>query len=119
MAEFSFSTALTANQQNVNPIASAFWQWETPSYPYLAKLVARATGVSSRLSIFNGPVNIKQKSIIQSGGTAGVTPSELNTTPQYWQGDANQRIGIILDEVGGLTPTVDATLTIEPDYSRL
>ena len=114
MPEFSASQALTANQQNVNPIASAFWQWETPPFDYIAKLVARATGVSVRLSVYNGPLNIKQKSIVQGGGTAGTTPSELNTTPVYWEGNSDQRLGVIFDEVGGLTPTVDFTITIEP-----
>lgn len=114
MPEFSFSQALTANQQNVNPLASGFWQWETPPWDYVAKLVIRATTVGARVSIFNGPINVKQKSIIQGGGTAGVTPSELNTTPQYWEGNAGQRLQVILDEVAGGTPTVDATITIEP-----
>lgn len=114
MPEFSFSQVFTANQQNVNPIASSFWQWETPPWDYVAKLIAKATTVGVRLSVFNGPINIKQKSIVQGGGTIGITPSELNTTPQLWEGNGGQRLQLIFDEVLGGTPTVDGTLTIEP-----
>ena len=50
---------------------------------------------------------------MQGGGTAGKTPSELNTAPQIWAAAARDRLKTKCDEVLGGTPTVDAIIILE------
>ena len=51
---------------------------------------------------------------VQGGGTAGVTPSELNTTPIAFLAAAGDRLKMVIDEVLAGTPTVDGVVVINP-----
>jgi hypothetical protein len=51
---------------------------------------------------------------VQGGGTAGVTPSELNTQPADFIAAPGDRLLILNDEVAAGTPTVDGVLILEP-----
>jgi len=116
MPSFPFSQALTANQTGFNPIDN--WQYDRVplSWPMgaLVRIIVRATGVSARISIFTGSDNVVQRSPVQSGGTAGVTPSVLNTTPFEFRAAPGDRLLPLIDEVGGVTPTVDGIVEINP-----
>lgn len=112
MPSLSFSQALTANQLGFNPASG--WQYEFLPWPARVTVLLRATGVSSRVTLYSGSETIQERSPIQSGGTAGVTPSPLNTTPIDFQAPAGDRLKFSIDEVGGLTPTIDGLLNIEP-----
>ena len=112
MPQLNFSQALTANQLGFNPISG--WQYEYLPWPAHVLLLLRATGVSSRLTLFSGSETIQERSIVQSGGTAGVTPSELNTPAISFQAAAGDRLKTVIDEVGGLTPTVDGIIIVNP-----
>jgi len=112
MPQLNFSQALTANQLGFNPVAG--WQYEYVPWPASVILLVRATGVSTRLTLYSGSETIQERSIVQSGGTAGVTPSELNTPAIYFQAAAGDRLKTVIDEVGGLTPTVDGIVIINP-----
>lgn len=116
MPSFIFSQGLTANQIGFNPIAN----WQFARVPnafrggaYVAVL-QRATTVNVRASIFTGSQNIQQRSPVQAGGTAGVTPSPLNTPVIDWQAAPDDLLQILDDEVGGAVATVDGIITIEP-----
>lgn len=107
---------MTANQLGYNPLDG--WQFETVPYQWLrgavCKLLVRGTDVNTRIAIFTGSQTIQERSPIQGGGTAGTTPSELNTTPVVWLAGPGDRLKLSIDEVAGGTPTVDGVIQIEP-----
>jgi len=116
MPAFRFSQALTANQAGFNPLTG--WQfqrvpnaWTRGAY---VTVITRATTNGVRETIFSGSQNILQRSPVQGGGTAGVTPAALNTPPTDFQAAPDDNLQIIFDEVLGGTPTVDGIITIEP-----
>lgn len=111
MANFVFSQALTANQRNVNIFAN--WQYEFAPYPCSVKLLVRATTAGVTMALYSGSETIQESTPVQGGGTAGVTPSELNTAPQIWHAAGGDRLKTKIDEVLGGTPTVDAMIILE------
>jgi hypothetical protein len=112
MPQFPFSQALTANQLGFNPLSG--WQYEWTPYPCSVLLLIRSTGVSSRLTVYSGSETVQERTPIQGGGTAGTTPSELNTTPISFIAPGGDRLKLVIDEVGGLTPTVDGVAILNP-----
>jgi hypothetical protein len=112
MPQFPFSQALTANQLGFNPLAG--WQYEWTPYPCSIILLIRATTNSARLTIFSGSETVQERTPIQGGGTAGVTPSELNTTPVSFIAPGGDRLKLVIDETGGLTPTIDGVAILNP-----
>lgn len=116
MPSLIWSDALIANQLGQAPIAG--WQFERvpnafASGAYVAVL-QRATTVDARASIFSGSQNIQQRSPIQAGGTAGTTPSALNTPVIDWRATPDDLLSVLNDEVGGAAVTIDGIITIEP-----
>jgi hypothetical protein len=110
---FPFSQALTANQSGFNPLSS--WQYNRVPWPRaLVTVLSRATTTGVRLTAFAGSDNVVQRSPVQGGGTAGVTPSPLNTAPFQFVAEYNDPILLQYDEVSGGTPTVDGLVEIEP-----
>lgn len=112
MPALVFSQALTASQQGFNPIAG--WQYEYLPFPAACKLLLRSTTGGTRLTLYSGAGTIQERSPVQGGGTAGVTPSDLNTPATTWIGQQGDRIKAVIDEVLGGTPTVDGQIVIEP-----
>ena len=116
MPSFVFSEAMTANQLGLNPLSG--WQYEfVPTmYPNGAavSVLDRATTTGVRRQIFAGSQAIVQRSPVQGGGTAGTTPSPLNTAPVSFIAAPGDRLILSYDEVSGGTPTVDGLVEIEP-----
>lgn len=112
MPNFVFSTALTANQLGANPLAG--WQYEWTPYPCSILLLIRATTTSAKLTIFSASETIQERTPIQAGGTAGVTPSELNTPAVSFLAPGGDRLKLVVDETGGLTPQIDGVVIINP-----
>ena len=116
MPSFPFSQALTANQLGFDPLTN--WQLRTIPYQWArgaaVQLLARATDANTRITVNSGTTTIQQRSPIQGGGTAGVTPSVLNTPPTTWIAGPGDIIQLAIDEVAGGTPTVDGIITVEP-----
>lgn len=112
MPQFTFSTAMTANQLGLNPLSG--WQYEYVPYPSQIILLVRSTTTGNRITIFSGSETIQERTPVQGGGTAGVTPSELNTTAVSWFAAAGDRLKLVIDEVAGGTPTVDGVIIINP-----
>jgi hypothetical protein len=112
MPQLPFSTALTANQKGYNPIAG--WQFEFVPFPGNILLMVRATGTSVVMTVYSGSETIMERAAVQAGGTAGTTPSELNTAPVTWIAAAQDRLKLSIDETGGLTPTVDGLIIYNP-----
>jgi len=112
MPQFIFSTLFTANQLGVNPLSG--WQYEYLPWPAQVILLVRSTTTGSRITIFSGSETIRERTPVQAGGTIGVTPSELNTPADAWQGASGDRLKLVIDEVSGGTPTVDGIIIVNP-----
>lgn len=111
MPAFSFSTAMTANG-TITPLSD--WQYEQVPYPAAVKVIVRATTTGARLTLTTGSETIVEESPVQGGGTAGVTPSELNTPPITFNAAQGDKLKIKVREVAAGTPTVDGIVYIEP-----
>ena len=102
---FPFSQVFTANQKGVNPIST--WAGRFLPARALVRILARSTTAGNQLTLNSGVRSISPKAQVQGGGVAGVTPSELNTTPIEWIGLPGEEIMPLFDETLGGTPTVD------------
>lgn len=111
MPQLPFSQVMTANG-TANPVDG--WQYEYLPYAAECTVLQRATTTGVRAVITSGSETIMEEAPVQGGGTAGTTPSPLNTPVQSWIGAAGDRIKIRLREVAAGTPTVDGILEINP-----
>lgn len=116
MPSFPFSRAMTANQLGLNPLTD--WQFERVPAGWVngavVSVLQRATTTGVRCTIFTGSTTIQQRSPVQGGGTAGVTPSRLNTEAIEFVAAPDDKLLIQLDEVAAGTPTVDGIISVEP-----
>jgi len=112
MPTFPFSQALTANQLGFNPLAG--WQYEYLPRPSKVSLLVRSTTNGTRMTVYSGSETIQERTPIQGGGTAGVTPSPLNTVPIQFFAGAGDRLKLAIDEVLAGTPTVDGIVQVDP-----
>jgi hypothetical protein len=112
MPQFSFSQAMTANQLGFNPLAG--WQYEYLPWPAQIILLIRATDGNERITVYSGSETIQERSPVQAGGTAGVTPSELNTPAISWIAAAGDRLKVVVDNVAATTGTVDGLIIANP-----
>lgn len=112
MPQLNFSQALTANQLGFNPVSG--WQYEYLPWPASVILLIRATGTSAKLTLYSGSETLQERSPIQGGGTAGTTPSELNTPAISFLAAGGDRLKVVIDETGGLTPNIDGVIIVNP-----
>jgi hypothetical protein len=113
MPQFTWSTAMTANQLGLNPLAG--WQYEyLMGWPAQVILLVRSTTSGNRITVYSGSETIQERTPVQGGGTAGVTPSELNTAAISFQAAAGDRLKLVIDEVLAGTPTVDGVIIVNP-----
>ena len=112
MPALIWSTAMTANQLGLNPLSG--WQYEYVPYASAVTLLQRATTAGVRETVYSGSETIKERSPVQGGGTAGTTPSVLNTTATNWIASGGDRLKLLDDEVLGGTPTVDGIVVLDP-----
>lgn len=90
------------------------WQYEYLPWPARIKLLMRAPVATLRSTVFSGSETIQEESPIQSGGTAGVTPSELNTSPVVWDAPAGDRLKVNVRSTDAGAQTVDAIIYAFP-----
>jgi hypothetical protein len=113
MPQLVFSQALTANQLGFNPLSG--WQYEYLPWPAQIILLTRATGAALvNLTVYAGSETIQERSPMQLGGTAGQTPSELNTPAVSFQAAAGDRLKLVIDNTTAGTPTVDGVIIANP-----
>src|SRR2546429_9801332 len=110
MPQFVWSTAMTANQLGLNPLSG--WQYEYVPYPSSVILLMRSTTTGNRMTIFSGSETIQERVPVQVGGTAGTTPSELNTPAVSFQAAAGDRMELVVDEVSGGNPTLGGEASV-------
>lgn len=114
MPQFPFSTAMTGNQLGLNPLSG--WQYEYLPWPAQVILLVRATDANERMTVYTGSETIQEKAPIQGGGTAGVTPSELNTAAVAFQAAQGDRLKLVIDNTTAGTPTVDGLIIANPIF---
>ena len=112
MPQFTWSTAMTANQLGLNPLSG--WQYEYLPWPAQVLLLVRSTTTGNRITVYSGSETIQERTPVQGGGTAGTTPSELNTPAIAFQAAAGDRLKLVVDEVLAGTPTVDGVVIVNP-----
>jgi hypothetical protein len=116
MPSLPISQALTANQQGFNPLLG--WQYEIVPAAYrrgaLVRIFLRATTNGVRLTVFSGSQTIQQRSPVQGGGTAGVTPTVFTTNAIEFRAQPGDRLIMQADEILAGTPTIDGVVNIDP-----
>src|SRR5258708_35316087 len=102
MPEFIFSTAMTANQLGLNPLAG--WQYEYLPWPGQIMLLVRSTTTGNRITIYSGSETIRKRTPVQAGGTAGTTTSQLTTPADAWTAPGGDRLNLVMGELPGGHP---------------
>jgi hypothetical protein len=95
-----------------NPLTD--WQYETPDFDGMIEVFSRATAVGLLETITSAGDTLKQESPVQAGGTAGTTPSRLNTEPVVGRAAKFQKIRIGYRNPTGGTITVDGAIVLTP-----
>lgn len=113
MPQLVFSQALTANQLGFNPLSG--WQYEYLPWPAQVIILVRASGAALvNLTVYTGSETIQERSPLQLNGTAGTTPSELNTPAIAFQAAAGDRLKMVIDNATAATPTIDGLIIANP-----
>lgn len=112
MPQLPFSQSLAANQLGFNPISG--WQYEYLPWPAQVILLMRAVSTGVNSTVYSGSETIQERAPVQAGGTAGTTPSELNTAAVSWIAAAGDRLKVLLDNTTGAAITVDGLIIANP-----
>ena len=114
MPQLVFSSSLAANQLGLNPLSG--WQYEFLPWPANILLLMRASATGVVATVYSGSETIQERSPMQAGGTAGVTPSELNTPAVAWQAAAGDRLKLTIDNTTAGAITVDGVIIANPAF---
>lgn len=95
-----------------NPLTD--WQYETPDFDGMIEVFSRATAVGLLETISSAGDTLKQESPVQAGGTAGTTPSRLNTEPVVGRAAKFQKIRVGYRNPTGGTITIDGQIVLTP-----
>ena len=112
MPQKNFSGALTPGATNDNIFSN--WQYQYLPWPARLKLLVRATAATLLVTVTSGSETIAEESPVQAGGTAGVTPAELNTPPVVWDAAAGDFIKVKVRSTDASPQTVDAVIYAFP-----
>ncbi len=77
-------------------------------------MLSRATAVAMVQVFTSGSETIVEESPTQAGGTAGVTPSSLNTPIQGWHAAGGDRLKLAYRNTSGGAITLDGIIEINP-----
>lgn len=111
MPSFIFSNALVAGA-SFNPLDG--WQYQYLPWPAEVTVLSRATAVAVVQVYTSGSETIVEESPTQAGGTAGVTPSPLNTPVQGWMAAAGDLLKLTFRNTSGATITIDGIIEVTP-----
>jgi len=108
---FPWSASIAAGAV-FNPLED--WEYETPDRDCGFEVFERATAVGLVSSVKSGGDTIKQEGPVQAGGTAGTTPSRLNTEPITGKARASQKMRVAYRNPTGGAITVDGQIILVP-----
>ncbi len=111
MPSFIFTQAVLAGA-TFNPLVG--WQYQYLPWPAEVSVLARATAVAMVNVYTSGSETIVEESPTQAGGTAGVTPSPLNTPVQGWYAAAGDLLKLNYRNTSGGTITLDGIIEVKP-----
>jgi len=77
-------------------------------------VLARATAIAMVNTYTSGSETIVEESPTQAGGTAGVTPSSLNTPVQGWHAAAGDLLKLNYRNTSGAAIDVDGIIEVMP-----
>lgn len=112
MPSLSFSRSVGAGATDY-PLAALAWAFESLPYPAVVRVLLRTTAVGVLARIQTGSETVQDETPVQSGGTAGVTPSPLNTQPTEFLAPAGDRLSVALRNTTGGALTVDGLVQVE------
>lgn len=93
-----------------NPLSD--WQFETPDNDGVIEVFERATAVGLVSAVTAAGEALKQEGPVQAGGTAGTTPSRLNTEPIVGAVRKNQKLRVAYRNPTGGAITVDGFIVL-------
>lgn len=108
---FVWSQSIAAGA-TFNPLTD--WQYETPDFQGMIEVFSRATAVGLVETISSAGETLKQESPVQAGGTAGLTPSRLNTEPVVGRAAQLQKIRVGYRNPTGGAITIDGQIILTP-----
>lgn len=111
MPSFTFSAAVLAGA-TLRPLDG--WQYQYLPWPAEVTVLSRATAVAMVNTFTSGSETIVEESPVQAGGTAGVTPSPLNTAVQGWHAAAGDLLKLSYRNTSGGTITLDGIIEVMP-----
>ncbi len=111
MPTFRFSQSVAAGA-TFDPLVN--WQYRYLPWPAGVAVLARATAIGMVNTFTSGSETIVEESPTQAGGTAGTTPSELNTTPDTWIAAAGDLLKLAFRNTTGGAVTIDGVIQVEP-----
>lgn len=111
MPSFIFTQSVAAGA-NFTPLAG--WQYQYLPWPAEVTVMSRATAIDVVQTYTSGSETIVEESPVQAGGTAGVTPSPLNTPVQGWHAAAGDLLKLTYRNTSGAAVTVDGIIEVIP-----
>lgn len=112
MPTFRFNITLAANGQSSAALQN--WQYQYLPWPARVSVLDRATTAAVVSVKTSGSETIVEESPVQGGGTDGVTPSVLNTTPDEWFAAAGDLLKLSYRETGGAAAIIDGVINVDP-----
>lgn len=112
MPTFRYQVSLAINGQDSAALNN--WQYKYLPWPAYVTVLDRATTGDVVGSKTSGSETIVEESPVQAGGTAGVTPSVLNTTPDSWIAAQGDLLKLNYRETAGAVAIVDGVISVEP-----
>ena len=111
MPSFIFSSSVLAGA-TYRPLDG--WQYQYLPWPAEVTVLSRATAVAVVNVFTSGSETIVEESPTQAGGTAGVTPSPLNTPTQGWHAAAGDLLKLSFRNTSGSPITIDGIIEVQP-----
>ncbi len=111
MPSFIYSQSVAAGA-TFEPLTG--WQYQYLPWPAEVNVLSRATAVAVVQVFTSGSETIVEESPVQAGGTAGVTPSSLNTPIQGWHAAAGDLLKLRYRNTSGAAITVDGIIEVQP-----
>ncbi len=111
MPSFTFSASVAA-AATFEPLTG--WQYQYLPWPAEVTVLARAVAIDVVNTYTSGSETIVEESPVQSGGTAGVIPSPLNTPVQGWQAAAGDLLKLRYRNTSGAAVNVDGIIEVIP-----
>jgi hypothetical protein len=112
MPSIAFSRSVAAGATDF-PLQALAWAFEQVPYNAAVRILVRTTATGVLARIRSGSEEVQDETPVQSGGTAGVTPSVLNTTPTEFIAAGGDRLSLSLRNTTAGALTVDGLVQLE------